>query len=151
MPLEKFLEHPFEETCSDACRHKLIGIRLKENMDNLSQEREVLIKLSREFLTEKSHHMGSKHMAEQNINVDEGIAYRIKKLGELIDKYDEALLLFTNGKYGVCEDCKEKIDENRLRVTPNTKHCVACKRASKITPDLPTSKPAMPSAWTVTW
>ena len=46
---------------------------------------------------------------------------------ELLDINDAFQKLF-DGTYGVCEDCRKRIPEARLRLIPAVSLCVACKR-----------------------
>ena len=41
---------------------------------------------------------------------------------------EEALEKLYNGSYGICEDCKDKIDKARLQVAPYVTCCVKCKQ-----------------------
>jgi len=40
---------------------------------------------------------------------------------------DEALKKIENDKYGICEKCGEKIGEDRLEISPETRFCSRCK------------------------
>jgi len=46
-----------------------------------------------------------------------------KKLQDVI----LALSKMEEGTYGICENCKQEIDIERLRVNPSAKTCIACK------------------------
>lgn len=46
---------------------------------------------------------------------------------KLLKKIDEALLRIQNGTFGICEECGEEIDENRLKVRPVATLCISCK------------------------
>jgi len=39
---------------------------------------------------------------------------------------DLALEKIKNGKYGFCENCKKKMDENRLKAYPEARLCLDC-------------------------
>ena len=45
---------------------------------------------------------------------------------ESIFKIDEALRSIEEGKYGVCEDCSEKIEKPRLQALPFAQKCIKC-------------------------
>ena len=45
----------------------------------------------------------------------------------LIKKIRACLLAVEEGTYGICEDCGEPIDIERLRVRPVTSYCIVCK------------------------
>ena len=46
-----------------------------------------------------------------------------KKLQDII----EALEKMENGTYGICNNCKQEIDIQRLKINPSAKICVKCK------------------------
>ena len=46
---------------------------------------------------------------------------------KLLKKIDEALSRIENGTFGICKECGEKIDENRLKVRPVATLCISCK------------------------
>lgn len=46
--------------------------------------------------------------------------------GETLRKIDEALRKLNEGTYGICEDCGEKIDEERLKILPFAIYCIDC-------------------------
>lgn len=41
---------------------------------------------------------------------------------------DLALEKMEKGKYGTCEKCGKEIDENRLKVCPEARYCLNCKK-----------------------
>jgi len=43
----------------------------------------------------------------------------------------EAVHRLHDGSYGVCEDCKQPIDIERLTAVPATRRCLTCQRASE--------------------
>jgi DnaK suppressor protein len=45
---------------------------------------------------------------------------------EKLQAIDEALEKLTEGTYGICEDCGEKIGHGRIKVMPLAKFCVNC-------------------------
>jgi DnaK suppressor protein len=60
---------------------------------------------------------------------DTSLALRIKEReGRLILKIEEALKLFEEGTFGICEECGEEISEGRLMARPVTTLCIQCKR-----------------------
>lgn len=46
--------------------------------------------------------------------------------GQLKD-IDDALERMEKGTYGICEDCKEEIDIERLKAYPSARTCIKCK------------------------
>ncbi|MDR1512950.1 MAG: TraR/DksA family transcriptional regulator [Propionibacteriaceae bacterium] len=50
---------------------------------------------------------------------------------ELLDQSVQALKLFDDGRYGVCEVCGNPIGKGRLQAFPRATMCVACKQRSE--------------------
>jgi DnaK suppressor protein len=48
---------------------------------------------------------------------------------EEVRRIDEALERLEKGMYGVCAECGEEIEAERLQLRPHTRYCVACKEA----------------------
>lgn len=65
--------------------------------------------------------------------VDLSVYDREKTLGLItsfelrLEKLDHALVASDKGEYGTCLRCKQPIDAERLRIFPETRHCVKCK------------------------
>jgi DnaK suppressor protein len=47
---------------------------------------------------------------------------------QILKDVDNALDKISNGTYGVCEECEEKISDKRLEVNPVARYCIACQR-----------------------
>lgn len=47
--------------------------------------------------------------------------------GQRVQMIQEAVARLIDGKYGVCQDCDEKIGESRLEAIPYARLCVECK------------------------
>ena len=47
---------------------------------------------------------------------------------KLMRKIRNALRKIESGTYGICEECGEDIDVNRLKLRPVTELCITCKR-----------------------
>ncbi len=64
---------------------------------------------------------------ESQINAEKSvyIADLSRHLQEIKD-CQEALRRLDKGEYGICVDCGEQIELNRLRANPVTKRCIAC-------------------------
>jgi len=41
---------------------------------------------------------------------------------------NEALEKMTKGTYGICDNCRQEMDEKRLRAMPEAKLCVKCRK-----------------------
>jgi len=50
---------------------------------------------------------------------------------ELLDQSVQALKLFDDGQYGVCEICEGPVGKGRLQVFPRATMCVACKQKTE--------------------
>ena len=46
---------------------------------------------------------------------------------KLMSKIDEAIERLNNGSFGICEECGEDIDVERLNIRPVTTFCIRCK------------------------
>ena len=55
-----------------------------------------------------------------NLSVENSLEGQLKDV-------DEALERMANGTYGICDNCKEEIDIERLKVYPAAKACIKCK------------------------
>jgi len=72
------------------------------------------------------------HMADQGTDVEnqERAYQQMSKEGRLLYHVDEALrrLYQENGKtFGMCESCKQPIEEARLELVPHARLCFKCK------------------------
>lgn len=59
------------------------------------------------------------------------------KLNDNLYEIDESLQDIKDGSYGICDNCKNEIDENRLELIPYLKTCINCSEEikSSINPD----------------
>ena len=48
---------------------------------------------------------------------------------KLLSKVDEALDRMEKGSFGLCEECGEEIDLERLKIRPVTTFCIRCKES----------------------
>jgi DnaK suppressor protein len=62
---------------------------------------------------------------------DTGLAVADIRRGELT-QMDEALDRLEDGTYGLCADCGQEIDGQRLKVMPFAIYCVSCQREKEI-------------------
>jgi len=56
---------------------------------------------------------------EENIGVEQILELKLKKVNKALEKID-------NGNYGLCENCGEKISEQRLKAVPEAELCQKC-------------------------
>ena len=58
---------------------------------------------------------------EQNVNIQR---YEVAKAR--LNRLKSAYLNIDNREYGVCQECEEDINIERLKLIPESKYCVAC-------------------------
>lgn len=51
-----------------------------------------------------------------------------EELEKALRDVESALKLISQGKYGFCKYCGQKIDERRLRARPTSTSCIKCKK-----------------------
>ena len=62
------------------------------------------------------------------VDADHSLLFRIRgREAHLIKKINEALDQIEAGTYGVCAECSEKINVERLKARPVAPLCIACK------------------------
>lgn len=83
-------------------------------------------KLGREYNSQFDNPHDLEELALIDIIEDMGIAVADIRKQEL-EKIDEAIRKIDDGTYGVCEQCGEDIEEERLKVMPFAEYCVRCK------------------------
>lgn len=47
--------------------------------------------------------------------------------GNVIELIEQAIQRLVDGKYGICQDCGERISEARLEARPHAVYCIKCK------------------------
>lgn len=87
---------------------------------------ELFRKLGKEYNAQFDNPRDIEEMALIDIIEDTGIAVADIRRQEL-EKMDEALRKLEDGTYGVCSECGEDIEEERLKVMPFATACVKCK------------------------
>jgi DnaK suppressor protein len=55
-----------------------------------------------------------------NVAVEDNLESQLKEVRD-------ALLRMENGTYGICENCKQEVDIERLRAYPAARGCIKCK------------------------
>ena len=58
---------------------------------------------------------------DQNINIQR---YEVAK--QRLNRLKAAYLNIDNKEYGVCQECEEDINIDRLKLVPESKYCVSC-------------------------
>jgi DnaK suppressor protein len=49
----------------------------------------------------------------------------------VLDAIDAALIKIDKGTYGLCEDCRQKIAEPRLKAIPWVRYCITCQSSAE--------------------
>jgi RNA polymerase-binding transcription factor DksA len=60
------------------------------------------------------------------LNARDDATRRTQADAEHLMEVDEARVRLTRGVYGICEDCDEPIDPDRLELIPEARRCVSC-------------------------
>ncbi len=85
-------------------------------------------RVGEEFRADRSDAMDSVDQADSSYASDYNLTLR-EKIIQQIREVDEALERFSQGTYGICDNCGEDIPEARLKVRPNARYCAVCKEA----------------------
>lgn len=64
-----------------------------------------------------------------DITIQREVDYTIKSIvAEEVEQVQTALKRQAEGRYGICDDCGQQIDPERLAVRPQATHCIECQR-----------------------
>ena len=105
---------------------KMILSKKAEGFD----EMETLKKRADEMLKEStSNALYSSHMADASADhVEmEKAYYMIAREKKYVQYLDKALLMISEGTFGLCISCNTRIDKERLEEVPHTTKCFDCK------------------------
>jgi len=114
-----------------------------DEMKALLEERKADLEKQLKEVAEKSHRGENGYEAKfpqygwtEDENADEVATYVNSlslrdNLVSALDDVERALEKIRNGTYGVCEKCNQPIGEERLRVFPTARWCLACKAKMK--------------------
>ncbi len=119
----------------------------QENLDffekHLKEERE---KIFEELETRKKddfsatlkdstgeHSSYSFHMADQGTDSQEREKSFLfaSRAGQYLDNINDAITRIKEGQFGICMQCGEDIDIERLKAVPIAKQCIKCKTSRK--------------------
>ena len=92
-------------------------------LEELQEARKQLADLDRQLQNRPDFGLG---VGSPEIMTWEMNLARREALQERIAEIEQALQRSATGTYGVCEQCGEKIDPERLRILPHTRLCVRC-------------------------
>ena len=66
---------------------------------------------------------------EASLESDRNLAFRIREReSKLIRKIEHALKKLEDGTFGICEECSERISDQRLEARPIATLCIICKQ-----------------------
>ena len=64
-----------------------------------------------------------------DVTMQREVDYTIKGIVEdEVHQVQQAMKRQAEGRYGICDDCGESIDPERLAVRPHATHCITCQR-----------------------
>jgi len=112
---------------------KLLLAKKKEMLEDMGQVIDSTFATTmKESTGELSSH--TYHMADQGTDAMEREMQfaRASKSGRLVYHIDEALRRISDGSYGICHTCGEKIDPKRLKAVPHARFCIACKERDEV-------------------
>lgn len=105
-------------------KKKTIQRELQSILDNLREEVDCEMSAMRQSnLFADAHDIGEESQVEAEQSVC--IADLSRHLQEIRECQD-ALRRLERGEYGLCIDCSEQIELNRLRANPVTARCISC-------------------------
>lgn len=108
--------------------HKILG-ELREELERQCQK--CLERLAEYAITEASGVTITNHLADVASYAEEqNTALEILRCdNKRLEKIKEAIKRIDKGQYtGICIDCDQPIDIERLRLVPSTKRCSACQK-----------------------
>ena len=94
-----------------------------DEMDQAKQQAEDMLK------NETTNAIYSSHMADAGSDLGEmeKAYYFVQRENEFLKYLNRALDMIDEGIFGVCAQCKELINKERLMEVPHTKSCFSCK------------------------
>jgi RNA polymerase-binding transcription factor DksA len=91
-----------------------------------------LIELKQKAKLQLSEHTDALKSHEAETNTRPNIIFvRINNKEKMIEKINESIKKASEGMYGVCKDCGEKIDPDRLTAVPFADRCTVCKEQTE--------------------
>ncbi len=86
---------------------------------------ELFRKLGKEYSEQFEIPHDIEELSLMDVIEDTGIAVADIRRKEL-EEMDEAMLKLDEGTYGICSECEEAIDDERLRAVPFAVFCIKC-------------------------
>lgn len=107
--------------------NKLFEIRQKRALLKEKKRLESELAIARKF----PQFGDSEEANASEVEVFEGLKGLEKKIKIQLEEIKKALGRMEKGKYGLCENCKEKIEIGRLKAYPAASTCVQCSTEKK--------------------
>ncbi|MEJ2558898.1 MAG: TraR/DksA C4-type zinc finger protein [Anaerolineae bacterium] len=106
----------------------MVRDRTELQIEKLKAERErVLLDVGRLRQAFKTEVDGDVDEGDPNFAEREKVMALVRGLNRKLESIDNALRQAQDGRYGICERCREPIDPARLEVVPEATLCVKCK------------------------
>ena len=115
-------------------KEKLLEEREEQvrSLENREEETKESQKLLDNELSSYDNHPADTGTELYMMEQERGFAEQIK---DIIDEIDESLEDIENEDYGICIDCDEEIDEERLELIPYAKTCLECSEKEEVIED----------------
>ncbi|MFC1860968.1 TraR/DksA family transcriptional regulator [Chloroflexota bacterium] len=109
-------------------KHKELRSRLEDEQKHLIEELEQ-IRISSQPSDERRE--GSpfgkrEEEATETLELEKRLTIE-QRVSDLLASVEHALQKFEDGTYGICDDCGNKIDPDRLEALPRASVCMKCK------------------------
>ena len=98
---------------------KVIQTQIAELTDEIANIQTLLQPIKKDCSLDNAAHQSLKQ--DQNINIRK---YEVAKIR--LNKLKAAYLRVDTEEYGVCKECEEDINIGRLKLIPESEHCIAC-------------------------
>jgi DnaK suppressor protein len=73
-----------------------------------------------DFGTDRDENASEVEEYTDNLALENTLEIQLKEINDALEKMQK-------GTYGICENCNEEIDEERLKAYPAAKTCIKCK------------------------
>lgn len=103
-------------------------------LDKILNERELILNKKRDesaFFLDKNELADPVDEASVNVQTSQELRFRNREIFYL-KKLDKSLIKVTKGIYGLCQDCNEEINFERLKARPTAELCICCKEESEL-------------------
>jgi len=98
---------------------KIIQTQIAELTDEIANIQTLLQPIKKDCSLDNAAHQSLKQ--DQNINISR---YEVSK--KRLNKLKATYLRFDTTEFGVCRECEEDISIGRLKLIPESEHCIAC-------------------------